>query len=154
MSVQFFGRLGLGKFHLIGQSLWSMHGVHHSSVHPGMVETLTFNSQPGRHTPLGDLSHVCKCKWKIELDFLLTEFGCAAFWWENFRVHEHHWQHQDLGNSSVPNSFLPQPGKEFEDFPNVVLCQPRWMLERMVDGFVILMINKYPVFKKSKCRNL
>ena len=61
---------------------------------------------------------------------------------------------KNLTDPSVPNPFLPQSGKEFGELMNVILCKPRWVPVRVLDALVMLMVNKYPVFKKSKCGNL
>lgn len=45
--LQFFQRLGLGRFHLVGQSLGAGYAIHYTSVHPEMVVSLTLLSLPG-----------------------------------------------------------------------------------------------------------
>ena len=57
---------------------------------------------------------------------------------------------KNLTDPSVPNPFLPQSGREFGELMNIILYRPRWMPVRVLDAIVMLMVDKYPVFKKSK----
>ena len=47
LSIQFFQKLGLTKFHLIGQSMGSVYSSHYAARHPDIVQSLTMVCPPG-----------------------------------------------------------------------------------------------------------
>ena len=107
---------------MIGQSLESSYGVHYSSVHPEMVESLTVIKLPARHTHLVMCHMHLSGSRKLNSTILLLNSGVHRFGGKTSECMNIVDSVKNLDDSSVPNPFLPQSGKEFGELLNVVLC--------------------------------